>query len=385
MYEYDPFLPKNQDNPYPFYKILRDEHPAYYVEARDIWMITRYEDVMSVLQDTTTWSSQANGNVINDNPERVGRSLGTTDPPRHGELRKMLSQVFTPKSINALEPLVRKTTKDLIAQFADTGSVDIMSQFAGKLTASVVGHLLGVPEEDHPQLSDMVDAMNQYGADGVAANKKQKEGELINYVAQLVEKRAEDLRDDLISDLLRVEGQGGKLDRKDIVMMIRTMIGAAFESTKLMIGNVVYTLYIHPEQLAEVRSNPKLIPGMIEEAVRWDPSTQGFQRTATRDVEIGGTVIPKGSKAFIGYASANHDERQFKDADRFDIHREVGRHLGFGWGIHLCIGAPLARLELSVAFEELLPVLGDFKIDMASANRRTSPQFRGFLNLPVKF
>ncbi len=163
------------------------------------------------------------------------------------------------------------------------------------------------------------------------------------------------------------------------------MIGAAFESTNLMLGNTLIALSLYPDQRAEVREQPSLVPGMIEEALRWDTSTQGFARTITQDITIEDTLIPAGSRAFVVFGAANRDERQFPDPERFDIHRKIARHLGFGWGIHICLGAPLARLEMKVAFEELLPRLGDYSLDMAHAERSHGPQFRGYQVLPISF
>ncbi len=385
MFTYDPYSWKMLENPYPAYKILRDEYPAYFVEPHNFWVITRYADCLTATQDYATWSS-AHGNGINDLPERLGRTLGTTDPPRHEELRRLVTKVFTPTSIARLEPLIRATTLELIDTFIQDGHCDVTGQFGGQLTASIIGYLLGLPKSDHAQLRTWIDATfhhEQEGADTMAGQELLKK--MFGYVGALVKQRRLEPQDDLISGLISAEDAGAHLDDQEIVITCATLIGAAFASTNMMIGNTLVALAQHPEQRAEVRKDPTLIPGMIEEALRWDTSTQSFARHTLRDVEVAGTVIPKGSKALIVFGAGNHDERQFPDAERFDIHRKISRHLGFGWGIHVCLGAPLARLEMKVAFEELLPRLGDYHVDLEHAQQIHDPQFRGFEVLPISF
>jgi cytochrome P450 len=384
MVHYDPYSWHIQDDPYPVYKLLRDEFPAYFVEQRNLWVITRYADCLAAAQNPMTWSS-ASGNLIDDSPERAGRTLGTTDPPRHEELRRLVTKAFTPASVAKLEPLVRSTVLDLIHAFISEHVCDFTGQFSAPLTASIVGYLLGIPQEDHAQLRVWTEAIVQRdegpanaGLAGTAAFKS-----LLDYIAALVKQRRREPQDDLISGLIAAEDAGARLSDQEIVTTSATMIGAAFESTNLMLGNALIALSLYPDQRTEVREQLSLIPGMIEEALRWDTSTQGFARTVTRDITIEETVIPAGSRAFIVFGAANRDERQFPDPDHFDIHRKIARHLGFGWGIHICLGAPLARLEMKVAFGELLPRLGDYTIDLAHAERSHGPQFRGYQVLPI--
>lgn len=386
MVHYDPYSWHIQDDPYPIYKLLRDEFPAYFVEQRNLWVITRYADCLAAAQNPMTWSS-ASGNLIDDSPERAGRTLGTTDPPRHEELRRLVTKAFTPASVAKLEPLVRSTVLDLIHAFISEHVCDFTGQFSAPLTASIVGYLLGIPQEDHAQLRVWTEAIVQRdegpanaGLAGTAAFKS-----LLDYIAALVKQRRREPQDDLISGLIAAEDAGARLSDQEIVTTSATTIGAAFESTNLMLGNALFALSLYPDQRTEVCAQPALIPGMIEEALRWDTSTQGFARTLTRDITIEETLIPAGSRAFIVFGAANRDERQFPDPDHFDIHRKIARHLGFGWGIHICLGAPLARLEMKVAFEELLSRLGDYTIDLAHAERSHGPQFRGYQVLPISF
>ena len=386
MVYYDPYSWKIQDDPYPTYKILRDEFPAYFVEQRNLWVITRYADCLAALQNPTTWSS-ASGNLIDDSPARAGRTLGTTDPPRHEELRRLATKAFTPASVAKLEELVRSSVLELMNAFIGEHTCDFTGQFAAPLTASIVGYMLGVPQHDHTQLRIWTDAIVQSG-EGTENTNLTETGAfkmLLDYIAALVKERRAEPQDDLISGLIAAEDAGARLSDQEIVLTCATTIGAAFESTNLMLGNTLIALAHYPNQRAEVRKYPALIPNMIEEALRWDTSTQGFARTIKQDITIEGTLIPAGSRAFVVFGAANRDERQYPDPEHFDIHRKIARHLGFGWGIHICLGAPLARLEMKVAFEELLPRLGDYTVDMTHAERSHGPQFRGYQILPISF
>ena len=386
MFKFDPFLPQYQDDPYPYYRELRERYPAYKIEGRDIWLVSRYADIMDILKNPKTWSSQANGNVINDSPERIGRTLGTTDPPRHEEMRKMLSSVFTPASVARQEPLIRAAADRLIDDIASQDECDLMKQFIEKLTASVIGYLLGIPDRDHDQLRQWTSTQRFDEQGRFLESRKQAEDNLVAYTQELVRERSKNPQNDLTSDLIRLKAEGANLTEEDIVMTVRTIISAAFESTNLMFGNTLNALSLHPDQLVMVEKDLSLLPNAIEEAVRWDTSAQGFQRTTTEDVVVGGTLIPRNTKVFVLYASGNRDESQFENAEHFDITRKPGKHLGFGWGPHVCIGAPLARLEMRIGIEQLLTRLGHYEIDrLQTVRRKTTPQFRGFSKLQVRF
>jgi cytochrome P450 len=385
MLRYDPYSLSTQENPYSIYKVLRDEYPVYFVEKRNVWLMTRYRDCMAAVQDHAAWSS-AQGNVLDDDQRRTGNTLGTTDPPRHEELRRLVTKGFTPARVAQLEDMIRSMSRDLINTFISEGQCEFTSQFAGALTAGVTGHLLGVPSGDHAQLRDWVDKVVEHtDGDAPPADRSEYVGKLFLYVLDLVQQRRAKPQDDLISDLISAEDAGARLTDQEIAIICPTLLIAAFASTNLTLGNALVALYQHPEQRAEVHANPKLISNMLEEVVRWDSAIQGVARHSTRNVEIEDIVIPKGAQTVLVFGSANRDERQFPDPDRFDIHRKVGRHLGFGWGIHVCLGAPLARLEMRVAFEELLPRLGNYEVDLAHAHHVHSPIVRGYQVLPVSF
>jgi len=381
---YDPFRWAVQDNPYPYYQRLRDESPVYHIAERGLWVVTRWDDCMAVLTNPQQWSS-ARGNFINDLPERLGVTMATTDPPRHTQLRNLVEQVLTGARVAQLEPRIRATVQELIGAFGAGGEVEFVSAFAASLTASLMGYLFGIPAADHQQLRAWLSAA-LYTTEARADGGPPPEFQMIfGYIAALVRDRRAAPQDDLTSGMILAEEDGRRLSDQEIVITIGTIIAAAIQSTNMQLGNILVALAQHPEQRAELRANPDLIPGMIEESVRWDPALQGLLRTASQDAELAGTRIPAGASMFVSFASANRDAARFVDAERFDIHREIEQHLGFGWGPHICIGRPLARLGMRVAFEELLPRLGDYELRLERAERTRNPNLRGYQALPIRF
>jgi cytochrome P450 len=381
---YDPFLWAVQDNPYPYYRRLREEAPVYCVAERSLWVVTRWDDCLEVLINPQQWSS-ARGNFINDLPERLGATMATTDPPRHTQLRNLVEQVLTGARVEQLEPRIRATVQELIAAFGTGGEVEFVGAFAASLTTSLIGYLFGIPAADHQQLRAWLSAA-LYTTEARAAGGPPPEFQKIfGYIAALVHNRRAAPQDDMTSGLIAAEEDGRKLNDQEIIITIGTIIAAAIQSTNMQLGNILVALAQHPDQRAELRANPGLIPNMIEEAVRWDPALQGLLRTANQDAELAGVSIPAGASMFVSFASANRDAARFADAERFDIHRMIDEHLGFGWGPHTCIGRPLGRLGMRVAFEELLPHLGDYEPLLERAERTRNPNLRGYQVLPIRF
>lgn len=381
---YDPFNWTVQDDPYPYYRRLRAEAPAYHVAERDLWVLTRWDDCMEVLTNPAQWSS-ARGNFINDLPERLGATMATTDPPRHTELRSLVEQVLTAERVAQIEPLIRATARELIDAFGDSGEIEFVGAFAASLTTSLMGYLFGIPAADHQQLRSWLNAALHTAEARTSGGPPPEFQMLFGYIAALVRERRAAPQDDMTSGLIAAEQDGRRLSDQEIIITIGTIIAAAIQSTNMQLGNTLVALAQHPEQRAELRAAPALIPGMVEESVRWDPALQGLLRTATQDAVLGGSSIPAGASLFVSFASANRDETRFADAERFDIHRSLAQHLGFGWGPHICIGRPLGRLGLRIAFEELLPRLGDYEPQLDRAQRTRNPNLRGYQALPIRF
>lgn len=381
---YDPFSWAVQDDPYPYYRRLRDEAPVYYVAERDLWVVSRWDDCMAVLTNPAQWSN-ARGNFFNDVPERIGKVMATNDPPRHTLLRSLVEQVLSPERVERLEPVIRAMARGLIGRFGDSGSVEFVGAFASNLTAGLMGYLFGVPQADFPQLRGWLSAAVQTSESSGPSKPAPEFQLLFGYIARLVAERRANPGDDMVSGLIAAEQDGYQLSDIEIVTEIGTLIAAAIQSMNMQLGNIALALALHPDQRAIVRANPALIPAAIEEAVRWESALQGLLRSATSDAEVAGVRIPAGGWLLVSFASANRDERQFPEAERFLIDRAADEHLGFSWGAHRCIGRPLGRLTMRVAFEELLPVLGDYQLDLARAERTRNPNMRGFKTLPLRF
>jgi cytochrome P450 len=374
-----------EDDPYPAYQWMRSEDPAHYSESEDVWVLTRYADCSAAFKDWKTWSSERRGNLLNDLPERVGKTLGTTDPPRHTFARSIVNKAFTPRTVAALEPTVRETAKQLCALAKEKQSIEFVDDISAPLNAAILGAMFGVPEQEFIKLRHWLDdffkrevpELGQESSQAVAMR------ELRQYVYSLAEQRQEEPGEDLMTAMLQAEDDGQRLSTEQVVITTMTFLTAGFESTNNLFTNLVYALWLHPELQQEVRERPDLIPAMTEEGMRWDAPTQGFVRTPTRDVDLHGKIIPEGSQVLLHIGSANRDEHEFDDADRFDVHRPEQRHLGMGQGIHFCVGAPLGRKMTQFLFEEFLAISNGWEIDMEDSARVTTPNFRGFTRQPV--
>jgi cytochrome P450 len=374
-----------EDDPYPAYQWMRSEDPAHYSESEDIWVLTRYADCSAAFKDWKTWSSERRGNLLNDLPERVGKTLGTTDPPRHTFARSIVNKAFTPRTVAALEPTVRETAKQLCALARKKQSIEFVDDISAPFNAAILGAMFGVPEQEFIKLRHWLDDFfkREVPEPGQESSQAVAMRELRQYVSSLAEQRQHQPGEDLMTAMLQAEDDGQRLSTEQVVVTTMTFLTAGFESTNNLFTNLVYALWRHPELQQEVRDRPELIPAMTEEGMRWDAPTQGFVRTPTRDVDLHGKIIPEGSQVMLHIGSANRDEREFDDADRFDVHRPEQRHLGMGQGIHFCVGAPLGRKMTQFLFEEFLAISNGWEIDMEDSARVTTPNFRGFTRQPI--
>lgn len=374
-----------EDDPYPAYQWLRAEDPVHYSEAEDIWVLSRYADCSAAFKDWKTWSSERRGNLLNDLPERVGKTLGTTDPPRHTFARSIVNKAFTPRTVAELEPTVRENAVALCAAAKKKGSFEFVDDISAPFNAAILGAMFGVPEGEFIRLRHWLDDFfkREVPEPGQEARQDVAMRELREYMYTLAEQRQREPGEDLMTAMLEAEEQGQRLSTEQVVVTTMTFLTAGFESTNNLFTNLVYALWRHPAIQQEVRTQPELIPATTEEGMRWDAPTQGFVRTPTRDLDLHGKTIPEGSQVLLHIGSANRDEREFEDADRFDVHRPEQRHLGMGQGIHFCVGAPLGRKMTQFLFEEFLAVSDGWEIDMEQAARVTTPNFRGFTRLPV--
>jgi cytochrome P450 len=297
--------------------------------------------------------------IAGSGPSSFGINMFTADPPEHTHLRHVVSRAFTPQSISALEPRIHTIVDRLIDEALPRGEFDLKGDLAGPLPVIVVAELLGVDpdrQEDFRRWCDtLTEAVSLSPMDHEKrARVRQVSVDFHDYLVEVVESRRQNPKDDLISKVVRAEEEDGVLTSDEVISLVRLLLIAATETTTYLITNALLALLNHPELLKTVRENPSLIPNVIEETLRYDSPAQIMFREATRDVLLGGTTVPKGSSVAALIGSANRDERKFGDPDRFDIMRNAQGHLAFGYGIHFCLGAPLARLEGRIVLETLL-------------------------------
>jgi cytochrome P450 len=417
---FDPFSDAQRQDPYPAYAELRRDAAVCPVEKPGGYVVSRYADVAFVLRHPELFSSIAMqttlmargitgggmagvglgatdaarvGKLLQDLPIPItelmaSRSLIASDPPAHGPMRSLVNRGFTPRRIAALEPRVREIARASLDALSGKREIDLVADFSIPLPVTVIAELLGVEPErtaDFKRWSDCVVA-GSTGSAGAVRPETILEAfvDLSRYVTSVIEARRSEPRDDLISTLTRAEQGEAALTPVETVMFTVLLLVAGNETTTNLLGNAMLALLAHPEQLARVRRDPGLVPALVEEALRFDGPIQFLVREATRDVELAGVRIPAGALVLPLIGSANRDERQFEDADRFDVSRSSQGHLAFGLGIHFCLGASLARLEARVALEELLARYARFERLEPRAEYIDSFLIRGLRRLPLR-
>lgn len=380
---YDPYAYETHEDPYPIYKRLRDEAPAYLDENRGFWALSRHADVRAALDNGVVFSS-AEGITLERGAGALEPMLIEVDPPRHTQLRSLVSRAFTPKRVAELEEPIRTASRGLIRDFSDS-RIDVIDDFAAYLPMAVISAMLGVPVEDQDQLREWSNSMlhREEGSFDLTAEGYRGAAHLYGYMDDLVAQRRLLPGPDLLSDLVTLQTNEGALTHQEVLGFCFLLIIAGNETTTKLLGNAIFWLGEFPDQRAKLADDPMMIPLAIEEVLRYDTSTQALARVLTRDVTLHDVTLPQGMKGLLLFASANRDERHWGDPDRFDIARQPAGHLAFGHGIHHCLGAALARLEMRVALEELLPALGNYEVDRATCERVHSGNVRGFTHLPI--
>ncbi len=374
------------DDPYPLYREYRDRDPVHYSSEEDLWVLTRFEDVSAAFRDWRTWSSKRRGNLVNDMPERIGRTLGTSDPPDHRLARGIVEKAFTRRTVQELAPQIDALATHLSRQAAHKGSVDVVDAVSTPFNAGVLGAMFGVPDSDFLDLRRWLDDffLREEAQPGIATKQSVAMARLREYLDDLATERVRRPGTDLISTMLLAETGGRRLNREQVVITTMTFLTAGFESTNNVITNLVYALGLYPDLWRQLRADPSLIPAFVEEGMRWDAAAQGFVRTPNRTVQLHGRTIEEGAQVLLHIGAANRDERAFADPDRFDIGRTVNRHLGFGMGIHFCVGAPLGREMAKALIGALVAESRRWDVDVRAGERVQTPNFRGFSNLPLE-
>ena len=386
MVEYNPFDWDTAHNPYPVYRQLRDEAPVYRSEQFGFWALSRYEDVVAAHLNNDDFSS-AHGVTI-EGAEKDAPFLIVKDPPEHTAHRRIVGRLFTPRRIALMEPFVRRTAAGLLDKLRDADRFDVVEDFSFRLPLDVISELIGIPESYRLQIHHLSDRIAvresaEMTEDGILATL-----ELAGLLTDLVRERRASPGDDVITMLMNtpVEEEDGRmrmLTDDELAGRFLELSFAGHETVAKLIPNGVVALAWCPDARRELAANPALMANAVEEMLRWDPPSHYQGRWTTRDVEVRGTVIPAEQRVILVTGSAVHDERKYPDPDTFDIHRDIDRHVSFGFGRHLCLGASLARLETRVAFEELLKRFPDFSIDETGVERRVSVNVRGLSKLPL--
>ncbi|WBL37203.1 cytochrome P450 [Tepidiforma flava] len=375
------------ENPFPFYELGRAMSPLILPE-RGLAMVFGYDDATAILKDWETWSSRfPPPPEVTDPPEPM---MLSSDPPRHTRLRSLVSQAFTPRMVEQLEPRIREITRELLAPALEAGECDLVAALAYPLPVIVIAEILGIPPEDRAKFKEWSDEAVASLGTALGGSGRQIRAEVFEemreYFTRMTEERRQRPRNDLISGLVQAEQDGERLTFADLLQMLVLLLVAGNETTTNLISNTMLSFLEHPGELAKVAAEPARIPGAIEEVLRYNSPVQATVRRPTRDVEVHGKTIPANLPTVVWLAAANRDPAQFPEPLRFDVERSPNRHLAFGLGIHFCLGAPLARLEARVAYEELLGAATGFERTTEGMLPRV-PTFimRGVLELPIAF
>jgi cytochrome P450 len=364
-------------DPFPWFKLMRESAPVFLDPHQHTWSVFNYNDVQRVLSEHSVFSSQFIGS---DQP--LDSSMISMDPPRHRQLRTLVTLAFTPRTIARLEPRITEIVNELLDKVAPLGKMDVINHLSTPLPVTVIAELLGIPLADRANFKlwsdQLVGAVPSYG--------KNPQKEMSHYFKWIIEKRRKEPQDDLISALLTAQIDGKHLTEQELMGFCVLLLVAGNETTTHLIGNALWCFDDHPEAWAELRANPALLPDAIEEVLRYRSPVKMMFRVTTQDTRIGDKDIPAGSGVTAWIGSANRDEAQFPNAETFDIHRSPNRHLAFGYGIHFCLGAPLARLESKIALGILLERFASIR-RVRDVELEPVPAFilHGLKSLPVKF
>ncbi len=386
---WDPFDRSIARDPYPIYRRLRAEAPLWYNDRHDFYTLSLWEDVDRGLKDWRAFSS-ARGpilEVIKANVEIPPGTLLMEDPPIHDIHRSLLARVFRPTRVASLEPEIRAFCTHCLDRLTGRDNFDVMTEFANEVPMRVIGLLLGIPEADQLAVRERADAKLRT-VPGQQMKVSQDALMDTDLFADYIDWRADHPSDDLMTELINAEfedetGTTRTLTRDEILTYVTVLAGAGNETTARLIGWLVALLAKHPDQRTELVEDHGLIPNSIEETLRFEPTGHAIARYVAVDVELYGRTIPAGSSMMLLVASANRDENRWSDAERFDIHRDVGRQLTFGVGVHHCLGSALARLEGRIALEEILKRFPKWEVDWRHAELSSTSTMRGWETLPI--
>lgn len=375
-------------NPFDTYKELRDNHPCFWSEDANKWVLTRYDDIVNALNDWQTYSS-AQGNLVDEFEGRAGNTLGSMDPPRHDEVRSIVQHVFMKRNLKHLVPAIESIAHEAIEKNIKGKAVfDFAEDFAGEVTYKVLTTLLGLPESDNPEevkrnALTMVQTdpkTRQKGPEHIAAFQWMQ-----NYSNEVIKYRSENPGEDLVSQLIHTEVDGRKLELIQVQTTVTTLIMAGIESLAGMLKVFGYNMAMFPEARKQIQADFDLLENAIEESMRYNTSAQRFRRILTKDVTLHGETMKKGDFVILCYGSANRDERKYDNPDVYDITRKTKGHVGMGGGTHTCLGNSVARLAMKTAMEVFLKEVPEFTLAVPTDELEwvSSSNFRSPVHLPM--
>ncbi|MEU0497505.1 cytochrome P450 [Mycobacterium sp. NPDC006124] len=385
---YDPFDATILNNPYPTYRVLRDSAPVYRAEESNTWVLSRHADVQAAALDHGTYSSVDGIFPTPPGSDFIGSFLPmmiVMDPPRHDQLRALVSRAFTPRRVAGLHDAITQMAAELFERLDEgSGRADFVTDFAAILPAAVIADLLGVPATDRDQFRlwssqlVQVDVTHGQTADAVAAA-----GSIYAYFTAFLADRRQRPREDLMSALVNATVDGVGLTDEEVLGFCALLLVAGYETTTNLLGNSAVVLAQHPQTRRRLGADRTLLGRAVEELLRYDSPAQGLSRTLTRDATLHDTTMRKGEKVLLLFGSANRDERAFPDPDVFNVDRTSEHQVAFGRGIHFCLGAALARMEARIALDALLDKVPAWEVDLDNARRLRSGPIRGFTSLPI--
>lgn len=384
MFRFDPYAPAVDADPFPFYKTLRDEHPCFWSEEADMWILSRYADIVSAGQDWQTYSS-AKGNLMTELPGRAGATLGTTDPPRHDRLRGLIQHAFMKRNLESLSEPIRDIAATTAQALRGKKQFDFITEFSSKFTVRVLFAALGLPLGDEQTVRDKAVLMVQSdpktrakAPEHIAAYTWMQD-----YASSVIAERRTNPKNDLISHFSMAEIDGDRLDEREVLLTTTTLIMAGIES----LGGFMSMFALNMADFADARravvADPALLPDAVEESLRFNTSAQRFRRCLQKDVALHGQTMSAGDFVCLAYGSGNRDERQYPNPDAYDITRKPRGHLGFGGGVHACLGTAIARLSVKLAFDEFHKVFPEYRRVDKQLTWMPSSTFRSPLRLEL--
>lgn len=387
--EFNPYSHAVHDDPYPYYRRLREEDPVHYNQEHGFWLFSKWDDCQAAFKDFKTYSSsngvalEADQNATSGYPMFINM-----DPPDHTRIRKLLSGLMVPQRIRRFEDYTRQKAIALLEPHLARGELDLIQDFSAILPMDVISTMIHVPESDQADVRQWADDLiyredGQFGLNERNINAYMKIAGYFDHLAQSLAGRPHD-PDDMFSCVLQAE-RDGKMSHDDVIGFGILLAVAGNETTTKLIGNMGFRLWQHADQRQRLVDHPERIGDGVEETLRYDGSSQMIGRTAMRDVEVRGRQIKEGDRVGLCIISASRDEDRYDRAEEYDVFRGARDHMAFGTGIHSCLGAALARLEVRVCFEELLKRIPHYDIDMARSDRTHNPNVRGFTTLPITF